>query len=136
MIPDGEKVTRAYLAANDDVEALGTRVVGRTPDSTAASWVRLMQLDAQKRSRREHLIEYLFQIDCYASKVGLNGSPQGEASLIARTVRAALEVMPDAEHDGAVCTSTRVVGDTRRPDTDFEPARERVILTVSVHLHA
>jgi hypothetical protein len=134
VIPDGEKITSRYLREHADVAALVDRVVGKTPDTTSTPWVRLTQLDATNApgSRREHLISYLLQLDCYAGADG--GQP--EAKLLARTVRAALELMPDATHDGAVCTSVRIVGDVRRPDTDFEKARERVILTAIVHLHA
>lgn len=138
MIVDGEKVTGDYLRAHAEVVELDARVLGKTPDDPdGRPWVRVTQLDASqdRNSRADHLTAFLFQIDCYASKSGLNGSPQAEAQLLGRTVRAALIDMPGLRGT-AVVTSARIVGHTRRPDTDLESARERVILTVQAWMHA
>lgn len=137
MIPDGEKIIGKYLRDDTGLDALHTRVVGNTPSSIDASWIRVSLLDATDAGgRSEHLISYLVQIDCFASKAGVGGSQQAEASLIARTARAALHVMPDATHDGAIVTSVVIVGMARIPDTAFEPARERVSLTATIFMHA
>jgi hypothetical protein len=136
VIVDIEKVVTAYLSGESTVTALDTRVVGRTPRDRDSSWVRLTQLDANAspRSRADHLIAYALQLDCYSSAAGVDGSPRKEAMLIARTVREALRVMPGT-HEDAVVTSVRFAGMIRVPDTDLEPARERVILTALVHAH-
>jgi hypothetical protein len=138
VIPDGEKITGAYLREHADIVALAARVVGKTPDDPDSTpWVRLTQLDAsaQPNSRADHLTAFLFQIDCYARQRPSGGSPQAEAHLLGRTVRAALVAMPGQRGD-AVVTGVRMLGHARRPDTDFEPARERVILTVQAWMHA
>jgi hypothetical protein len=132
LIPDAEKVVSKYLREHADVVPLGTRFVGKTPDDITSSWVRVTQLDASPPpdSRADHLIRYLLQFDVYA---GAGGQP--EANLNTRTIRAALNDMPGL-HDDAVVTAVRFAGQLRRPDTDFENARERVILTAQIWAHA
>lgn len=136
-IPDGELIVGGYLRTHADVEALGTRIVGETPASIAGSWVRLTQINAPSdpRSRVDHLVAFYFQFDCYSSKLGIDGSPQKEAALIGRTVRAVLQTMPDAILD-AVVTRVLINGDARIPDAQLEPARERRIITATVWMHA
>lgn len=138
VIPDAEKLTRDFLVQHDAVEALGTRIVGDTPSSVSASWVRLTQINAPSdpTSTVDHLVPFFFQLDCYSSKEGIGGSPQKEASLIGRTIRAALQEMPDSSHTGAVVSRVRITRDSRQPDTDLEPARERRILSALVYMHA
>lgn len=133
MIPDAEKIVGKYLREHEDLVALGARVVGKTPDTTSTSWIRLTQLDdrAVGNSRADHLIEFMLQFDCYAGKTG--GQP--EASLLARTARAALADMPGA-HADAVVTGVQFLSGARLPDTAFEPARERFVRTVLVWMHA
>lgn len=130
MIPDVEKLTADYLRTAPGIEALGARVVGKTPEKLSTPWIKLVQIDATNAavSPPERLIEFALQLDCYAGSSG--GQP--EATLLARTARAALVSMPDASHDGAVVTSVRFSGMIRLPDADFEKARERVVLDVSV----
>ena len=133
MIPDGEKIVSGYLRTHADIEALDTRIVGKTPSDTSQSWVRLTQLDAgnSPKSSVEHLIAYFFQLDCYAG--GDGGQP--EASLLARTVRAALAVIGETTFDDAVVSNARFTNMARTPDTTLEPARERVILDAVVRMH-
>lgn len=133
MIPDAEKVISEFLRDHVAVAALvGRRIVGKTPDKTSTPWVRLVELDAvnSPASPAEHLISYLLQADCYASKDG--GQP--EAKLIGYTVRAALHDDLPGMHDDVVVTSVRV-SSRRMVDDDIEPARERVILTITAHMH-
>lgn len=137
-IPDGEKIVGTFLRGHEDVVALGTRIVGETPSSVEDSWVRLTQLDAPSdpRSSVDHLVAFYFQIDCYASHVGISGSQQREVALLASTVRAVLMAMPSAAHSGAVVSRVRINGDSRQPDTQLEDARERRIITATVYMHA
>ncbi len=132
MIPDAEKTISSYLRDHPDVSALSTRIVGKTPPATAEPWVRVTELDAPAAaaSRADHLISFLVQLDVYAGATG--GQP--EAKTHARTIRAALHAMPGV-HDETVVTQVRVIGWLRAPDPDFEPARDRVIITASVIAH-
>lgn len=132
LIPDAEKVTSYYLRQHPAVVALDARIVGKTPSSTAAPWVRVTQLDASQddTSQFDHLVEFYLQLDCYAGATG--GQP--EASLLARTVRAAVIDMP-GEHDDCIVTRARISGAARVPDQALEPARERVIVTAIVTAH-
>lgn len=132
-VVDMEKIASDYLRTRPAVEALSARVVGKTPSSTVDPWVRVTRLEATNdpSSKVEHLIAYLLQLDCYAGEEG--GQP--EANSLGRSVRAALVEMPGIV-GGAVVTSARIAGDIRLPDGDFEPARERVVLTARIHAHA
>lgn len=128
MIPDGEKLVSNYLRAYPGMDS---RFVGKTPSDLSSSWVRVTQLDAPS-GVPDHLVEFYFQLDCYATIEG--GQP--EANELGRKVRAALELMPGA-HDEGVVTGTMINGDARVPDTEMgEPARERKILTVTVWAHS
>lgn len=128
MIPDAEKLIGKYLRSETS-----ERVVGKTPDNTDDSWVRLTQLDARtvEGSRSEHLVEAFVQLDCYAGREG--GQPEGNA--LGREIRAVLVDMPNHSHADGVVTGVEIRGHTRIPDADFAPSRERVILTAAVWMH-
>lgn len=130
MIPDGEKLVSDYLRTE-----LGERVVGKSPSSTTAAWVRCTQLDASAVGghRSDHLIEFYFQFDAYAGASG--GQP--EASSLARRLREALVAMPQEGVDGATVTGVDIRGMARIPDDDIdEPARERFTVNAAVWIHA
>lgn len=133
MIIDSEKVLSDYLREHPPIEALDARVLGKNPARRDTPWIRVTQLDASavNASRTDHLVEYFVQADCYAGSEG--GQPQ--ANLLARTAREALRVLPAADLDGVVVTSVEFIGMLRLLDTDFEPARERVMLSALVHMH-
>lgn len=136
-IPDVDHIIGAHLNAHPDVQAIaGTgRVVNKTPKSTDAPWIRLTQLDARASHRSEHLIEAYFQLDCYSSKAGLNGSQQADAARLALAARAVWMDMRAADLD-AVVAGVEIRGHARIPDNDFEPARERYVLSAVVRLHS
>ena len=135
MIPDAEAVITRHL--NTALTALAVKVRGRTPGNTVDPWVRLTLLDAPATdgSVTDHLVAAYVQLDCFAGKVPDADSPQEDASLIARTARAALATIADSDHEGATVTGCRIDGYTRLPDTEFEPARERYVLTATVWMH-
>jgi hypothetical protein len=100
-------------------------------------WVRVTQLDGTDIGGLEHLIDYLVQLDCYAGKDAMDDHVgQAEASLLARTVRAVLKAAKGQTIGDAVITNVGFQGMPRIPDPDFEPARERYVLTATIHLHA
>jgi hypothetical protein len=140
LIPDGEQIVGDYLREHPSVSALGARVAGRTPSAMSNPWVRVTKLDAPKTasSTPERLIHFLFQLDCYAGDEAMRAhSGHAEASLLGRTVRAALVAMPDLTFDDVVVTDAQIVGDARIPDPDTgEGARERIVLTATVRMHA
>lgn len=127
LIPDVEKVVGKYLRDN-----FGLRVVGKTPDNTDDSWVRLTKLGGPQTSEADHLVPFLVQLDCYAGADG--GQP--EAVTLGLEVRDALRQIGSYAHTGATVSGASVVNDARIPDDDFEPARERVILTANVWAHS
>lgn len=131
LIPDVELVLSQYLRSRGDVYPdLVERIGTVTPKSTLAPWLRITQIGDTQRSNGLWFLAALVQIDCYASDTG----GQAEASLIARTVRHALDEMPKALLEDAVVTS--VSSSMRRSQDDaFDPARERYILQVSISLH-
>lgn len=130
---DAEFLVGKYLAAQ-----LDARVVGRTPEDTSGAWIKLTQLDARAvdSHRSDHLVDYLLQFEVYAGS-------QRDVHSLANATRAALAVLPgprtatrsDDTEEAAVVTGVIFSGMPRLPDTDFKPARERVILTASVFAH-
>lgn len=133
MIPDAETLLHDYLTSDSDVAAIvGDRVVGKTPSSTTDPWVRVTELDGGDGGHPDHLIPFLIQLDCYAGSDG----GQAEAKLLYRTVRFALKQMHRLSHSGAVVSDVVINSAPRIPDADFEPARERVAMTVTLSAHA
>lgn len=128
MIPDAEKIISAHLR-----KQTGKRLVGKTPENTGDSWVRLTQLDARAigGDRHDHLIQAFVQLDCYAGEAG--GQP--EATLLGRIIRASLIDMPNQSHEGATVTGVDIRVDERSPDSTFSPSRERKILRAFVWMH-
>ncbi len=133
MIANGLKITADYLREHADVMAITTRVVTKPPEERSTPWVMVQLLSAPQppNSRTDHLVEFYFQIDCYAGARG--GIP--EAVSLGQTVRQALFDMPDVDHEDAVTTATRIRGYRYLPDPSFEPARDRAIITASVWIH-
>jgi hypothetical protein len=137
LIPDAEALVGDWLREHPAVVALDANVAGRTPTSMSKPWVRVTQLDARAVGGLEHLIRFPLQLDCYAGREAMDaGVGQAEAKYLARTVRSILTGLAGATIDGVTVTHVRVLGDMRAPDTTLEPARERVVLTVEVSMHA
>lgn len=137
MIPDMEQIVSTYLRADAAVAAIvGDRVGAEPPSDTDEPWVRVTQIadPAVDGSVPDHLIAYMVQFDCYAGNRRVGGHK--EASQLTRTVRSALVEMNLATHTGAVVSGVAVQGAARVPDTEFEPARQRFPLTVTIYAHA
>jgi hypothetical protein len=135
LTPDIETVVQEYLASLPEVEAIaGDRVVLKTPDDTDEPWVRVFQLEAPRagKSPADYLIAYYLQLDCYSGTAG----ELAQASLLMRTVRAALTEMHDHDHDGAVVTGSRIHRARRFPDRDFTPPADRYMITATLWAHA
>jgi hypothetical protein len=138
IIPDAEALIGAWLREHADLEALGARVAGRTPNSTTMPWIRVTQLDATPitRARTEHVIDYMIQLDCYAGKQATDDfTGQAEASTLARTARAVLKALEGTVADGVTVSRVRFTTHLRAPDMDMEPARERYVLTAEILMH-
>lgn len=124
-----EKLVANYLRTTD-----GLRVVAKTPNDTDEAWVRVRLLVSRQP---DNLPFYRFreayvQVDCYASVD--NGQP--EASQMAEAVSLALSEMDQAEHEEGEVTACRIEnGGMHEPDTNFNPARERFIVTASIWAH-
>lgn len=135
MIPDPEIVLGDYLRSLTAVQnAIGAGLVGRvankTPQDISQPWVRITLLDDTQVGPL-HFTRNFMQVDCYA---GTDNDP-AVASLLARTIRHALEDVTDTRQDTAVVTFA--TSSMRRiPDDSVEPARERYIVSVEMGLHA
>lgn len=127
---DAELVTVTYL---DGI--LDAAVVPETPDDTSEPWVKVIQIDSAQISGMDAdtFNVYFLQLDCYPSGDGVEH--QEEASDLARETRAALVAMPDATHTDAVVTAVRFGGSRRMPDEEFEPPRQRYIISANVYAH-
>lgn len=135
VTPDVEAITATYLLAHDGLEPLvGSRIGGRHPKSTGTPWIKVVQIGDAVFSESTHLVHAFLQFDCYGGKD--IDTAQGEASLVSRTLRAALNDMPEATHSAAVVTGVVFTGRRRVPDPDFQPARERFILDATIYCHA
>lgn len=139
VIPDAEALVGVWLREHDDIIALDARVSGHTPNTMTLPWVRVTQLDAPPiaRTRLDHAINFMVQLDCYAGAEAMNDHKgQRTASLLARTARAVLKALEGTTADGVVVGAVRFSTHMRAPDTDMEPAGERVILTAQILMHA
>lgn len=126
MIPNVEKIVSDHIR-----DTVAIRVVGKPPSSKTDSWVQVIQIDASQTDQADHLVNFIIQLDCYASEDG--GQP--ECVQIAREVRASLVQLNGTTSDGVI-TDVRMFGDIRLPDYDMEPPRDRRILTARVWAHS
>lgn len=123
-----KKLVADYLRADSTVQGLvGRRVVAYPPDNTDTPWVRVTKINAPQTSgsRHDEVTETLLQLDCYAGNEG--GWP--EADELGDAVRDALVVIDQSVDE---ITAGRVAGDSDVPDTIFEEARERRIITARI----
>lgn len=119
-----EKLVAKYLRTR------GVDRVATNPGDAESPWVSVTLLDAPQTegSSADRLVAHLLQLDCYAG----SGGGQPEAVALAGSCREALVEIADHDHDLGTVTAGRINGMARIPDTGFEPARERVILTATV----
>lgn len=134
MIPYAEKIVGDYLRTHAGLAAITDRVRGTPPGEKerATPWVQVTMLNGPQEpgASVDRLVAFYFQFDCYAGASG--GQP--EASLLARTVRAALEDLPGVYDEGEV-TAVRISGHSHVPDPAIEPRRERYVVTATVWAH-
>jgi len=137
VIPDMEKIVGDYLRADDDVTALGAKVTGRRLGTSTVPWVLVTQLDVRDVGHGlEHFTDHLLQLDCYAGKTATqNEDGAAVATDLGRTCRAVLHAMTRAADLDVTVAAVTFVGMARIPDTDLEPAMERVILSVELRVH-
>lgn len=138
-IPDAEALVAGWLRDDVSIEAMDARVASETPKTMQRPWIRVTQLDAtdDARSSIEHLLTFMVQLDCYAGEIATTAhAAPAEASLLARRARAVLKDTCGQVLDGVVVSQVRFTGHLRLPDTTMEPARQRVIVTAEVTLHA
>lgn len=134
-VVDVERLVSDYLRGHADIVALSTRIVGRTPDSKATSWVRVTELDSPQVNQPDHLTGSLMQFDCYAGEPGSASGGQPGANALYRAVRAVLGTLPGTHALGTI-TGVEVLGGPRGQDTDLEPARDYKICTATIWAHA
>lgn len=139
VLPDIEALVGTWLRDHPDLQSLNVRVAGATPSSMTGPWIRVTKLGSPDvgASQSRYLIDHTLQLDCYAGSTAMQAfAGQARASLVARRARAILEAKQGQQIDGVVVTRVRCVGDPRLPDTTFEPAMERYVLTMDVMAHA
>lgn len=131
LLPDVEKLVSVYLRAHTAVTALvAQRVYTVIPNSADAEepLVRLTQFNSLDAIPNvPHLDAAFLQVDAY-------GGPKAVASLIGRTVRAALADLPGT-HDEGIVTGVRTAGWAYDPDGDFPTARPRFRFDLTVWAH-
>lgn len=132
-IPSAQKVTIAYLKTFDAVQKAGARVGVGTPESRSAPWIRVTLLADPPTDGgvADHHVEAFMQIDVFAGEAKNTALAVDELSI---SVREALRVMNQAEHEGAVVTGAQS-SRTHMPDTDEEPAMERFQISATIWMH-
>jgi hypothetical protein len=137
-LPDVEALVGGWLTSHPDIAAMNARVAARTPDLMTRPWVQITLLVADDVVRGlDHLVDFTLQLDCYAGETAQAAfTGRLEAWLLASRVRAVLRSKEGTQGGGVVVTRVAVPGHARLPDTAYEPARERYVLTVDVMLHA
>lgn len=135
LLPDFEAIVASYLLEYPDITGITTRIGTRTPPNTDQPWVRIRQLAEQpdRTSPALHNTEAYMQFDCYGSND--RSSAHQEAVVLARVVQAALHVLPQVTDVDCVVSRVYFGSLSHVPDADFEPARERYILTAYIHAH-
>lgn len=123
MRPRMMKLVADHLRATTNL-----RVTAKTPDDTGHSWIRLTQLGApqEPQSTTDTVVGYYMQMDCYASEFG--GQPEAE-TMQAQVCAAIIAI----DQSVTEATAGRVQGSFYNPDDDFTPARERFIVTATIH---
>ena len=136
MLPDVEVLVVAHLRDTSAVTAITDRIGTEHPDDFTDPWVKVQTLDEQQASRPAlHLVAPLVQVDVYAGAPVAGVPSKREVSELARTVREALVALPTGAHTDAVVTASTAAL-RPLPDTTFDPARQRYIITCSLTLHA
>lgn len=132
LIPDALEVVGVYLAATPDIAAIADDRISVELGPLDEPQVRMTLFDPIPvgGSRTNHLVENFLQLDCYAGK----SNSSVEASLLGRTVQAALNDMR-GRHDGGTVTNVEFTGGGLTPDTDIKPPRWRYIVEVTVWIH-
>lgn len=133
MIPDVEALVGTYLREDEAVSEITDRVGGRTPRETSDPWIRITQITDEKISRPLAFMRVELQLDIYGPED--RATAHETASTLARTVRESLDAMPETQFDDAVVSAVTFGPLSRVPDSDFEPPRERFVLTARVHVH-
>lgn len=128
MNADTEKAVSDYLRAHSGVIAQNTRMVGKPPEDTDASWVQVMLIDESPVDTPDRLNEAYIQCDCYAGILG----GQREANSIGIAVKDALNQIRNVTQGSVVLSGARA-SRRRLPDDDLN--RERSIVTAFVWLH-
>lgn len=131
-IPYMQKIVSDYLRSNATLTAVTNRIVSEPPDKTETPWVMVRQLDATDTGQiaAEHLINYLFQFDCYVGEG--EGTPQ--VFSLGHKVRDALKAMQGTTQGGAVISKVLITGDRPLPDTDLA-GRWRKVIDATIFAH-
>lgn len=129
---DTEAIVIDQLVNDDDVTAVTTEVLARTPDNVRRPWARVTLTDEYATDGRavRHLVNCSIQIDCFAGTEGT----QEEAFDLAAAVREVVEALPEAELEGAVVTAT-ITRKQRMDDATFTPPMPRYIVGAEVWVH-
>jgi hypothetical protein len=129
VLPDAEKVIRDYLLSVAQVTALiGQRVYTVSQSGPQYPYVTIQRFGGIPTSRLR-IDSASIQVDCW-------GNNQAEASLVARTVRAALHAAKSYVHQAGVITGVDdELGLSWQPDTTYATPKARFVFGVAVHLH-
>ena len=137
VMPDPAVVLDRYLDTHEHIDQAGAagRVGTATPRTTDDPWVRVTLIDPapDPTSPALHLLACFFQFDCYGGDD--KNTSEAQASLLGRSVQAAVHEIHTHSFDDVVVNSSIVGGPRPIPDDDLKPARHRYILEATIHMH-
>jgi len=137
LIPDMEDVVGDYLRNLDEITDIGAKVVGLPLGDARQPWVLVSVLDSPRRGPIDHLIEFFMQFSCYAGKdATVAHGGQAQVNSLARTVRAALNELPETDLSDVVVSGVEVSFGPRLEDDTVEPARQHLPVEATIWAHA
>jgi len=128
LLPDTERLLRAYLLQVSEVAALvGTAISTTQPSTPPASYVTITRISSPVSDAPDARDIARIQIDAWAPT-------QGEANLLSRTLRAALRMSKNFTQVGlGTLQGVSIVTDTQWiPDGTRTPPSPRYVLTCDV----
>lgn len=136
VLPDVVALTRNWLLRQPAVtDLVGQRVYTIIPRSPTFPLV-VLQRTGGRPQKREWIDAAVIDVTCYADPNSVVIDPEEQASLITRTVRAAIHQAPgwhDAE--GVITDVEDVLGMTWHPDTALDPPRPSFVFSVRITAH-
>lgn len=130
LLPNVESMVTLYLQTQPDMVALiDARSYTELPKNVEFPAIRVTQYNDLKRTVRPLWVVTAFlQVDAF-------GGTKSQAWRLAATAQAAIAAMEGNTYPGGVVSAVNMGGMSDQPDTDYEPAKPRFRIDVSITVH-